>query len=235
MNVQRIPFGRGELFRTRLFTAAEALRIAALVDTVPEGLRRSPGRRLAEGGMTTIGEPLYVNRHQLDYYTRCAREDNRRLYRHFSDAYERLAGFFEQRYHAPVVFAEELAVPGFHVFEYRQSGEYGGGGWHFDTVYLQVPFLAARCAEISGIVNFTLPVQVPGGGTGMELCDGGPGDDGRGRGVRVGVPYLPGVMVFSEHEHWHRIADSRCLQHWERRITLQGHGVCFRGQWLLFW
>src|SRR5690242_1397174 len=112
MNVQRIPFGRGELFRTRLFTAAEALRIAALVDTVPEGLRRSPGRRLAEGGMTTIGEPLYVNRHQLDYYTRCAREDNRRLYRHFSDAYERLAGFFEQRYRVPVVFAEELAMPG---------------------------------------------------------------------------------------------------------------------------
>jgi hypothetical protein len=185
--------------------------------------------------MTTIGEPLYINRHQLDYYTRCARSDNRRLYRHFTDAYERLAGFFEQRYRAPVVFAEELAIPGFHVFEYPEHGEYGGGCWHFDSLYLQVPYLAVHRDEVSAIVNFTLPVEVPSGGTGMDLCDDGPGDDGQGRGVRISTPYVPGVLVFSEHEHWHRIGASTCRGDRERRITLQGHGVCFRGRWLLFW
>lgn len=69
----------------------------------------------------------------------------------------------------------------------------------------------------------------------MDLCDGGPGDDGQGRGVRISTPYLPGLLVFNEHEYWHRIGDSRCLGAGERRITLQGHGVCFQGQWLLFW
>jgi hypothetical protein len=235
MNPQRVPFGRGELFRAELFTAAETLQISALIDTVPGGLCRPQGRQPAVAGMTTIGEPLYINRHQLDYYTQRARDDNRCLYRHFKEAYERLAGFFEKRYRAPVVFAEELAVPGFHVFEYRRPGEYGGGSWHFDTLYLQVPFLAARRAEISGIVNFTLPVQVPSGGTGMDLFDGGPGDDGQGHGVRISTPYVPGVLVFNEHEYWHRIGDSRCLRYGERRITLQGHGVYFRGRWLLFW
>ena len=234
MNTQRVPFGRGELFRARLFTSAQAQEISAQVDTVPAGLRRPEGPPVA-GGLSTIGEALYRNRHRMGYYTQCARADNRRLYRHFSGLYERVAVFFEQRYSAPVVFAEELAVPGFHVFDYQQRGAYDGGTGHFDTLYLQVPFLAARRTEITGIVNFTLPVQVPSGGTGMDLWDDGPGIDGQGRGAQTSTPYVPGVLVFSEHEYWHRIGRSWCLEDGERRITLQGHGVCFRSRWLLFW
>lgn len=231
VHTQRVPFGRGELFRAQLFTDGQIQEISAQIDTVPGALRRQP----TAGGMTTIGEPLYLNRHRLDYYTQCAHADNQRLYSHFSHVYERLAGFFAQRYGAPVVYPEELAVPGFHIFEFLQPGEYRGGSWHFDTLYLQVPALAARREEISDVVNFTLPVQVPSGGTGMDLCDGGPGDDGQGRGVRIRTPYRPGLLVFNEHEYWHRIGDSRCLGAGERRVTLQGHGVCFQGQWLLFW
>lgn len=235
MNTQRVPFGRGELFRARLFTSAEAQEISAQVDAAPAGLRRPAGPPPGAGGMATIGEALYRNRHRMDYYSRCARADNRRLYRHFHGLYERVAVFFEQRYSAPVVFAEQLAVPGFHVFDYPRRGVYEGGGWHFDTLYRQVPFLAAHRAEITAIVNFTLPVQVPSGGTGMDLCDGGPGEDGQGRGTHISTPYLPGVLVFSEQEYWHRIGESRCLEDGERRVTLQGHGVCFRFRWLLFW
>jgi hypothetical protein len=235
MNTERVSFGRGELFRTQLFTSAQAQEISAQVDTVPAGLRRPTGRPPTAGGMSTIGEALYRNRHQMDYYTQCAQADNRRLYRHFNGLYERVAVFFEQRYSAPVVFAEELAIPGFHVFDYPQRGVHDGGTWHFDTLYLQVPFLAAQRAEITAIVNFTVPVQVPSGGTGMDLCDDGPGDDGQGCGTHISTPYVPGVLVFSEREYWHRIGNSRCLEDGERRITLQGHGVGFRGRWLLFW
>jgi hypothetical protein len=220
MNTQRVSFGRGELFRVQLFTSAEAQEISVQVDTVPAGLRRPADPPPTASGMSTIGEALYRNR---------------RIYRHFHGLYERVAVFFEERYSAPVVFAEDLAVPGFHVFDYPQPGVYDGGGWHFDTLYLQIPFLAAHRTEITDIVNFTLPVQVPSGGTGMDLCDDGPGDDGQGRGTLISTPYVPGVLVFSEHEYWHRIGESRCLEDGERRITLQGHGVYFRFQWLLFW
>jgi hypothetical protein len=230
-----VSFGHGELFRARLFTSAEAQEISAQIDTVPVGLRRPSNPSPADGGMSTIGEALYRNRDRMDYYTRCARADNQRLYQHFRGLYERVGLFFEQRYSAPVVFADQLAVPGFHVFDYPQRGVYDGGGWHFDSLYLQVPFLAAHRAEITAIVNFTLPIEVPSGGTGMDLCDEGPGDDGQGRGTRVSTPYVPGVLVFNEREYWHRIGESRCLEDGERRITLQGHGVCFRSQWLLFW
>ena len=171
----------------------------------------------------------------MDYYTQCARDGNCRLYQHFKEAYEAVARYFEQRYSAPVVFAEDLAVPGFHVFDYPQRGVYSGGSWHFDQLYLQVPYLAVHRAEITDIVNFTLPVQVPSGGTGMDLCDGGPDDDGQGRGARISTPYEPGVLVFNEHEYWHRIGASTCCGDGERRITMQGHGVCFRRRWVLFW
>jgi hypothetical protein len=42
-------------------------------------------------------------------------------------------------------------------------------------------------------------------------------------------------MVFTEAEYRHRIGSSHCLRDGERRVTLQGHGVLFRGRWILFW
>lgn len=228
-------FGRGVLYRAQLLTGTDIQQVRERIHTVPAGLWHPPGQQCTAAGMSTIGEALYRNRDRMDYYARCARAGNLHLYRHFRGVYEAVAGFFEQRYSAPVVFAEDLAIPGFHVFSYPRRGMHRGGGWHFDTLHLSVPFLAARRAQITAVVNFTLPVEVPSGGTGMDLCDGGPGDDGQGCGARIAAPYTPGVMVFSEHEYWHRIGDSTCCEDGERRITMQGHGVCFRDQWLLFW
>jgi hypothetical protein len=42
-------------------------------------------------------------------------------------------------------------------------------------------------------------------------------------------------MVFTEAEYRHRIGLSHCLRDGERRVTLQGPGVLFRGRWVLFW
>jgi len=231
---QRVGFGTAEVFRARLFSPAETAEISAAVDRIPASLRRH-GWSSGSSGMVTIGEPLYRNRARPDYYAECARADNRRLYRHFRWVYEKVAEFFEQRYRAPVVFAEELALPGFHLFEYLRAGRYEGGSWHFDLLHRQVPFLAAHHDEIQAIVNFTLPVEVPSGGTGMDLVDDEPGAAVPGAGVGLAAPYAPGVLVFNEREYWHRIGASTCLHDGERRVTLQGHGVRFRGRLLLFW
>jgi hypothetical protein len=229
-----VEFGSGVLYRCQLFTPTEAEEIVAAVDRLPSSLRRNVWSTLG-GGMSTIGEPLYRNRERLDYYTRCARRDNRRLYRHFRFAHDAVAAFFERRYQAPVVFAEELAVPGFHVFEYQRAGAHDGGSWHFDMLHQQVPYFVANAGEVAGVVNFTLPVEVPGGGTGMDLCDDEPGAVHLGTGTPVRAAYEPGVLVFTEREYWHRIGGSTCLRDGERRVTLQGHGVHFRGRWVLFW
>lgn len=229
-----VEFGSGVLYRCALFSSAEAGEIVAAVDRLPSPLRRNLWST-AGGGMSTIGEPLYRNRERLDYYTGCARADNPRLYRHFRFALDAVAAFFERRYEAPVVFAEELAVPGFHIFEYQRAGAHDGGSWHFDMLHQQVPYLVANAGEVEGVVNFTLPVEVPSGGTGMDLCDDEPGPAQLGTGTPVRAAYEPGVLVFTEREYWHRIGGSTCLRDGERRVTLQGHGVHFRGRWILFW
>jgi hypothetical protein len=231
---ERVAFGTAEVFRARLFSAAESVDIVEAVDRVPESLRR-PGWNFGGTGLQTIGEALYRNRQRFDHYAECARADNRPLYQHFRWVYERLAGFFEQRYRRPVVFAEDLAVPGFHLFEYSQAGDHDGGAWHFDLLADQVPFLADHRDEVEAVLNFTLPVEVPSGGTGMDLFDDEPGPGRPGGGVGVSTPYVAGVLVFNEREYWHRIGGSTCRRDGERRITLQGHGVQFRGRVILFW
>lgn len=233
--VERTRFGLASAYTVELFTPAEVAEVGAAVREVPAALRHDCWRTSADCGMATLGEPLYRNRERLDYYTASARKENRRLYRHFRFAHERVAGFFEDRYGLPVVYAETLAVPGFHVFTFDRPGEFAGGGWHVDGLYAQVPYLAARQREVEGVVNFTLPIEVPDGGSGMDLEDNRPDSYQPGGGPAVTVPYVPGSLMFTEFDHWHRIAGSRCFEPGQRRVTMQGHGVRFRGRLLLFW
>jgi hypothetical protein len=233
--VDQIRFGLASAFSVELFTLMEVAEISAAVRDVPAQLRHQCWHSPGVSSMATIGEPLYRNRERFTYYTRCARTENRPLYRHFRLAHERVAAFFEVRYNLPVVYAEELAVPGFHVFSFDGPGEYDGGGWHVDGLHAQVPFFAAHRDEIEGVVNFTVPFEVPDGGSGMDLEDDIPGSLRRGGGEAVAVPYLPGVMTFTESEYWHRIGASHCHEPAQRRVTLQGHGVRFRDRWVLYW
>ncbi|MEV4050147.1 hypothetical protein AB0J55_03075 [Amycolatopsis sp. NPDC049688] len=227
-----IAFGSARAFTAGLFTPAEVAEVLAAVDAVPAGLRRGD-----TPGLSTIGEAFYRNRERPGYYAACARAENRLLYRHFRLVHERVAAFFEQRYGLPVVYAEDLAVPGFHLFEFPGPGEYAGGGWHVDALETQVPSLLARRADITAVVNFTVPFALPDGGSGLDIEADVPGapPGRRGGGVPVTVPYGTGTVVFTETELWHRISGSRCLTPGQRRVTYQGHGVRLGGRWLFFW
>ncbi|MCR6485067.1 hypothetical protein M8542_19755 [Amycolatopsis sp. OK19-0408] len=237
VDTEEITFGGARVFTAELFTAAEVDVVRAVVDDVPAGLWHE-GRRTPDGGsMGTIGEPLYRNRERLEHYAACARAENRVLYRHFRVVHERVAAFFEQRYGLPVVYAEELAVPGFHVFGFEGPGEYLGGCWHVDVLETQAPCLVARDADITAVVNFTVPFELPDGGSGMDLEADGPAATAarRGGGQAITVPYRAGRMLFTESEVWHRISGSRCLSPGQRRVTHQGHGVRLDDRWILFW
>jgi hypothetical protein len=235
--VEEIRFGGASVHSAELFTPAEVAAIVAAVDAVPAGLRHECWGTPEARRMATIGEPLYRNRARLAYYEERARAESRPLYRHFRLAHDRVATFFEHRYGLPVVYADELAVPGFHVFEFGAPGEYDGGGWHIDALELQTPALFARRADITAVVNFTVPFALPDGGSGLDLqadaADARPGR--RGGGQPITVPYRAGTMLFTESELLHRISGSRCLTPDQRRVTYQGHGVRLDGRWIFFW
>lgn len=233
--VEQVRFGRSRAYLVELFGPAEVAEVVAAVEDVPSALRREAWRTARGDVVATIGEPLYRNRERFRYYAERARAENRLLYRHFRLAHERVATFFEHRYAVPVVFADDLAVPGFHLFSFGAPGVYEGGGWHVDTLHAQVPHLAARRRDVQGVVNFTVPFELPDGGSGMDLEDDLPCSAQRGGGASVHVPYRTGTMLFTESEHWHRIAPSRCLSPSQRRTTYQGHGVRLDDRWILFW
>lgn len=235
--VEEITFGGARVFTAGLFTPAEVAEVRAAVDAAPAGLRHEARRTPGGGSMATIGEPLYRNRARLDHYAACVGAESRVLYRHFRFVHERVAAFFADRYGLPVVFAEELAVPGFPVFGFGAPGEYAGGSWHVDVLETQAPCLVARVADISAVVNFTVPFELPDGGSGMDLESDAPGASSVHRGGRqpITVPYRTRTMLFTESEVWHRISGSRCLSPGQRRVTYQGHGVRLDGRWILFW
>ena len=227
MSMSTVPVrvGSVEVFLHRVLTTAEAAAYTDLVVHPAPELRDACWH--AEAALTTIGAPLYCNRDDPRRYAELARSTNRMLYEAYRGLHDRVADVFENRYGAPVAFVDELAVPGFHLMQYAGPGRHYGGGWHLDRLATQVPYFVEHAAEIRGVLNFTLPLAVPKGGTGMDLRDGG--------GEPVHVPYEPGVMLFNEHEIVHRIGASTCLSAGEMRLTLQGHGVLFRGRVLLFW
>lgn len=235
MLVEQVRFGRGRAYSVELFTPAEVADVNAAVRDVPALLRHECWQRPGANGLATIGEPLYRNRELFSYYTERARAENRALYGHFRLAHERIATFFEYRYGLPVVYAEDLAVPGFHLFSFEAPGEYDPGGWHVDNLASQVPYLSKRRHDITAVVNFTIPFELPDGGSGMDLEDDLPCAAQRGGGAAVTAPYRTGTMLFTEADYWHRIGVSRCLSPNQRRTTLQGHGVRLDNRWILFW
>jgi hypothetical protein len=232
--VEAIRFGTATAYCATVLDTDGVAQAEDLVARVPRDLVRVASESRSSG-MATIGEALYRNRDRYDAYTAAARAENRRLYTWFRPVHEATARFFERWSGIPVAYVDELSVPGWHVFAYSRAGAYDGGGWHFDRLPAQVPYLVAHADEIRGIVNFTLPVTVPSGGTGMELRSDEFGSGRPGSGERALIPYRPGVLVFTDRDYWHRIGPSVCLRDGERRVTLQGHGVVFRGRLLLFW
>ena len=224
--IERIAIGGAEVYLRRVMTEEDAGRTAAAVLDPPAALREACWH--VADDLSTIGAPLYRNRHRPDYYAERARATNRMLYDAYRDLYERVAAVFEDRYRMPVAFVDELAIPGFHVMRYDEPGWHEGGGWHVDRLAWQVPYFADRAAEVDGIVNFTLPLVVPSGGTGMDI-------ENNQHEPPLYVPYTPGVMLFNECEVQHRIGSSTTHHPYELRLTLQGHGVLFRGKLLLFW
>ena len=221
-----VPIGSQQVLLHRTFTPAEAAAIAHHVLHPPPDLRKACW--YAQPTLITIGAPLYCNRDDLATYAARARATNALLYTAYRQLHDRVADFFEERYGQPVAYVDELAVPGFHLMRYADPGHYEGGGWHMDEMAAQVPYFAEHADELRGSLNFTLPLAVPSGGTGMDLR----ADTG---GEPAHVPYEPGVMLFNECEIVHRIGASTCLVAGEHRLTLQGHGVRFRGRTLLFW
>jgi hypothetical protein len=150
---------------------------------------------------------------------------------------------------APVVFSEELALPGFHVFRGGGMDHFGQIKPHFDCQYQRLP----RFSNLKSprAISLTLPIRLPEVGGGLDYWDMTLDrfEDGYRNASLTSVEqymqdaicqtlsYTAGNLVIHRDLFLHRIAATidRPEQH-DERITLQGHGLKDEtGTWVLYW
>ena len=175
-------------------------------------------------------------------YVAAARRTNLLLREHFADAYEILRSFFEELLCEPVEVTRELALPGFHIFEY-----YGGSGRdepasraHFDLQWMHA--LPGRHPQ--GTLSFTVALEQPSGGAAMQVWPVRYQDFttltvpvreyAQTHGSRR-LAYADGGVTVHDGHILHAIGASEHDDPRGRRITLQGHGALLGGTWVLYW
>lgn len=175
-------------------------------------------------------------------YLRRARETNRVLGATFGDVYDALRCFFEECLNEPVELARDLALPGFHIFEFDGQTVQHGTAYraHFDFQWMHA--LPGQVPE--AVVSFTVAVHQPTGGAALDLWPlryqqafpqvGSVVEYARTHQSRR-VVYRLGEAVVHDGYILHAIGNSEHERPLGRRVTLQGHGARLGARWALYW
>ena len=76
-------------------------------------------------------------------------------------------------------------------------------------------------------MSFTLAVALPQSGGGLNVREN--------RKQVTHIPYHAGRLVLHRGDVLHQIAPTPQVRAGDERITLQGHGVLYRGVWHFYW
>lgn len=196
----------------------------------------------------TLGAASYLDEPE-EYRARAARA-NPVLREHFGWLYERVVDFLSRRLLAPVSFAEELGVPGFHVWEAPSIFTTPEASVHFDLQYLRTWPKEAPDVDFSHPLSFTLPIRLPRRGGGLNAWDVTyerflafqrrldarcTAKDVTVLLPRMRFPYTVGALALHGGHMLHQIGEVDAVFPGDERITLQGHALCRRGEWKLYW
>lgn len=188
--------------------------------------------------LKTLGKASYLFKDREN--TRSLRENNEMLRANFSEIYDQILEYFKKKYPEwNVKYRPSAPLPGFHIFS-------SGSGWfswpvaslHVDRQYQHVDFKKSELPDYKGTISFTIPLQIPEGGTGLYLWEaksedrpwyavyGGPGLawwlNGR---PRKYIDYVvPGQIIEHGGNKFHMISPTT-REAKKDRITIQGHGV----------
>jgi hypothetical protein len=202
-------------------------------------------RSRAGGGLfATLGTNCYMDLTPSTdpelTYDRPARATNALLRRHFSELHARLCTVLEAELGRPVRLADDLALPGFHIWVADGIPQQPTASLHFDLQYRRVlerpPYGGA-----SGTFSFTLPVRLPVEGSSLRVWPDrvhGAIDGPMSASVRdepTVVPYQEGVALLHHGHLLHQIGVTASVRHDDLRITLQGHGLVVGGVLVLYW
>lgn len=182
-------------------------------------------------------------------YSELLAQSNPMLREHFQWLYARV--MYELSIYLQVVVrtADELALPGFHIWE-GMGVPTSPLSIHFDLQYLSIPWPDVARSDRTRPLSFTLPIALPRGGGGLNSWDlsyeAHAAEYGRtGRITPVDEiarqrkptfhPYTLGVLTLHSGHTLHQIAAVDQAYPDDERITLQGHGLYCDGAWTIYW
>lgn len=193
----------------------------------------------------TLGAASYLDAvGKAPSYKRLVNEYNPLLKEHFSWLYERVTGLLGEHLGAPATCAENLAVPGFHIFIESNIFELSVASIHCDSQY-RLHDWSGKDADLGNPVSFTLSIALPKNGGGLNTWDVSYDEILARASEKLEDPtcgrelvyhaYRRGHMAVHSGHMLHQIAPGKDLQPEDERITLQGHAILADGIWQLYW
>jgi hypothetical protein len=192
----------------------------------------------------TLGAASYldaaVNREQ---YAVTAARLNPVLAQDFADVYARLAEFFQGLLRQPVSAGGDLALPGFHVFEF--GGSHRDPSQIVERAHFDLQWALVRPArQAPQTMSFTVPIELPSGGGAMQLWNARYQELVRadvaarayaGAHSSRRLSYTVGHAVLHDGLILHAIGESLASRPRGHRITLQGHLMREGDAWVMYW
>jgi hypothetical protein len=194
----------------------------------------------------TLGAASYLDAssQSQEAYIQAAERFNPVLASHFPSLYERLTEKLSEILKMPVRYAEEMALPGFHIFLSSKAFEYPVASSHFDIQHEKLLWKYDQ-VDTEHLISFTCPIAMPTFGSGLnywnimreEAKELSAKELERFKKSKemFYLPYKLGSLILHQTIFLHQIAPSKNLLEEDERITLQGHGIIGDGIMRLYW
>lgn len=218
----------------------ECTELAELVlKSRDEWTSRSP-----KGMFFTLGINAYMDLAQSAdaqaSYFGPARRANKMLRHRFAGLYDKLAQVLRLELGFPTRYAEDLAMPGFHIWISDGIPRQATASVHFDLQYQRL-VTRSRYAKASGTVSFTLPIMLPAYGSSLRLWPDCNYSDNASTFTVLSqvdpeiINYHVGSAIVHSGLVLHQIGATPVVQPDDFRITLQGHGLVIGKELMLYW
>lgn len=164
---------------------------------------------------------------------------NKLLHERFADVYDALAAALRGGLGMRARYADDLALPGFHVWVSTGIPQRPVASVHFDLQYLRILERPAY-AGATGTVSFTLPIRLPAAGSSLRVWPDARYPEWSLRATDalpepVVLAYSVGRAVVHTGHVLHQIGVTPTVTEDDVRITLQGHGLVIDGELVCYW
>jgi hypothetical protein len=168
----------------------------------------------------TLGKSAYIEG-AIPAYKEQYAELNALLVNTFPDVYITLVNYLAMMLGEPVRLADDLAFPGFHIFEANERFENIAGNWHFDYPHKTLKLKGTDHSTV------TVAIKIPASGGGLDWIDT--------EGSPHHLAYNEKDVIWHNGKTMHRISGFKDIIKGEYRITMQGHLIKRANGFELYW